>query len=132
MGDTAKTPLYGAAEGLDFKKVGAPVSDNGTPVESRDPVFPGVLVLAHAPEHAPEPDFSGATGVFTLNHVVLVMGNVSNERTDLDVEDGSGIGLWVRHADSTGFSGTWDNWGIVVAGNGYYCAVRVGPTPPRP
>jgi len=127
VGDTAKTPLYGAAEGLDFQKIGAPVPDD-TPVESRDPVFPGVLVLTHAPG----PDTSGANGVFTLNSVVLVMGTVSNERSGLEVEDGSGIGLWVRHADSTGFWGTWDNWGIVAGGSGYYCALRIGSTPPAP
>jgi hypothetical protein len=129
VGDTAKTPFYGAVEKLDFEKVGAPVSDDAgtTPASSRDPVFPGVLVLTDAPEHEATND-----GVVTLDQVVLTIGTVSNERTELDVTDGAGIGLWVRHADSTGFSGTWDNWGIVVGGNGYYCAVRVGPTPPGP
>lgn len=109
-GDTDRHPLYGATD-LDFKRIGAPMDEQGPEPDptSRDPVSPGVLVLREPKE------------------TVLAIGTQSNLRDGGILHlDGSGIGLWVTEAGPTGFSGTWRAWGTVVDGAGYFCAT------PRP
>jgi len=55
----------------------------------------------------------------------MVVGTLSNLRDDTGWLDGAGIVMYVRRIDEAGFRGTWQEWGIVRAGRGYFCATRV-------
>ena len=104
--------LYGAVS-LDFRRVRAPVrwdaGDTITPAPtSTDSVRPGVLVSRS----------NGGT--------VILIGTLSNVRGPENwlVLDGPGIGLVVRQISRDEFAGTWRPWGNVLAGEGFFCAVR--------
>jgi hypothetical protein len=117
--DTVRMPFYGATR-LNFEAVGAPVfrpgSSDPTPAaDSRDPVYPGVVVFA-----------GNEPGDSVPASATLVIGSLSNMRDGLEGLDGAGIGLWVRSADNHKLVGDWSEWGIVRGGRGYFCLV---PTP---
>jgi hypothetical protein len=114
--DTLRTPFYGATD-VNFDAVGAPVFRHGpsdpTPSpDSRDPVYPGVLVFA-----------GNRPGNSVGASATLVIGTLSNMRDGLISGDGEGIGLWVRAFDENAFVGDWSEWGIVRGGRGYFCLV---------
>ena len=114
----AEVPFYGWAE-LDFLAVGASVGNAsaGDPApNSRDPVFPGVLVRL----------VSWMQG-YPRDTPVLLISTVSNRRDDVLATDGGGIGLWVRRLGETSFAGEWSRWGIVISGSGYFCATLAEP-----
>lgn len=99
--------LYGAAM-LDWGAIAAPVFDDGPPPpRSLDPVYPGVLVLYHGDDQ------------------VIFIGTLSNLRDGYGWLDGSGIQLRVTAADADRLHGSWDAWGIVTGGAGYFCADRL-------
>jgi hypothetical protein len=104
------TPLYGYTQ-IDWRAVRAPMLPDSVdpPPESRDPVYPGVLVHAGRGE------------------VTLTVGTVSNLRTGAALLDGAGIGLHVRRASGGSFGGSWRGWGVVERGAGWFCAERVPP-----
>lgn len=110
--DTNSHPLYGATN-LNFKRIGAPMDFAGRGSEpsptSRDPVFPGVLVLRDSRE------------------TVLTIGTLSNIRDDGIRLDGSGIGLWVTESGPNSFFGEWRGWGVVEGGAGYFCSMPTNP-----
>jgi hypothetical protein len=114
----ALTPLWGATD-VKFHVVGAPVLASDTLVPSPtslDPVYPGVLVtILRSPIRA--------------NPVgnILLIGTLTNRRADIGWMDGPGIALAVRQVDSSGFRGTWQEWGIVMGGRGYFCAILSQP-----
>lgn len=115
--------LTGSVE-IDFDAVAAPVlAGDSTPPDSTDLRAPGVLVIPYDDVEVAGP---GA---------VLVVGTSSNlypirERVEGQPEaeivhtvtDGAGIGLFVERARSGCFCGSWDRWGIVGSGSGWYCA----------
>lgn len=112
--DKNSRPLYGATN-LNFKHIGAPMDFAGrgsapSPA-SRDPVFPGVLVLRDSRE------------------TVLTIGTLSTIRTDGIRLDGLGIGLWVTESGPNGFFGVWREWGVVQDGAGYFCSIPPNPVP---
>jgi hypothetical protein len=109
----AETPLYGWVT-ADWKVVDAPVGDNDA--RSRDPVFPGVLVLLASFKEG-----------YSTRTPILLISTVSNRRDGEVVLDGGGIGLWVRQLTDKGFAGEWSRWGIVPSGSGYFCATPVNP-----
>lgn len=101
----ADTPLYGTAS-VDFDSIAAPVFDlSGT----NDPIYPDVLVHVI--------DFKGVK-----RQPVVVIGSVGNRRDGVLVIDGTGIGLFVQRISERDFAGTWDAWGLVRGGSGYFCA----------
>ncbi len=101
-------PLYGTVA-LDFVAVNAPVSRLSG---SADPIYPDVLVEVI--------DFHGIE-----RQPVVVIGSPGNRRDDVGITDGDGIGLFTRQIGENGFAGTWDSWGIVRGGHGYFCARRI-------
>lgn len=116
--DTAATPLYGATD-MDLAAVGVNLlnrADIPRP-DSRDPVYPGVLV--HIQNW-------GQTR--RLRQSVLTIGTHGNVRAKLDyaMTDGPGTGLWAREVTPGGFRGTWGPWGL-TGGAGHFCAERRGP-----
>ena len=114
----ALTPLWGATD-VKFDVVGAPVTASDTLVPaptSLDPVYPGVLVRILRPPIGANP--AG---------IVLLIGTLTNRRADIGWLDGPGIALAVRQVDSSGFRGTWQEWGIIMGGRGDFCAVLSQP-----
>jgi len=109
----ADTPFYGWAD-LDFLAVGARVGS--TAASSRDPVFPGVLVRLVSWQRD-----------YPRNTPVLLVSTGANRRDDMLLEDGGGIGLWVRRLGVGSFAGEWSRWGLAVSGSGYFCATLVAP-----
>ena len=121
--DTGATPFYGATT-VDFADIGAPVSARGdewVPApSSRDPLHPGVLVLA------------SRTPGGSQSPTMLVIGTVSNRRVaggPLGL-DGEGIYLAIRRQRGDTISGYWGGYGRRVSGSGHFCLVatsaRVG------
>ena len=115
FGPLSENPLYGWVD-ADLDAVGAPICHDGAepPPDSRDPVYPGVLVLSvdwekKYPEGTP----------------VLTVATMSNQRNGTISTDGCGIGLWVHEVTPEGFSGVWREWGIIRNGRGRFCAARV-------
>jgi hypothetical protein len=115
--DTSKTPFYGSVS-MDFKPVHAPVMEQGGDVEpapeSRDPVYPGVLVFAGA-----EPVAHNSA------RYTILISTVSNLRDGRIVADGLGIGLWARRSVDSTFYGDWSEWGIVAGGRGHFCLTAI-------
>lgn len=109
----ADVPLYGWAT-ADWRLIGAPVGHERA--GSRDPVFPGVLVI-----------FASWKEGYRPRTPVLLISSVSNRRGGEMMTDGAGIGLWVRKLDETGFAGEWSGWGIAISGSGYFCATPLKP-----
>jgi len=109
--DTAAAPFYGATD-LQFAVVAAPVYSDGSEAEpapdSRDPVYPGVLVLAGNPH-----DSMAALAT-------LLISTVSNRRDGVWTLDGAGIALRIRSSGGQ-LKGDWKEWGIVYNGRGYFC-----------
>lgn len=98
---------------VDLSRVAAPMCGDAPDPRSTDPVYPVVKTIDwddRYPQGTP----------------VMVVGTLSNRRDGTQACDGCGIGLFVTHADSTGFFGKWDRWGIVANGSGYFCAYRTG------
>ena len=114
----ALTPLWGATD-VKFDVVGAPVPASDTLVPtptSLDPVYPGVLVTI----------LRSPIGAIPAGNILLI-GTLTNRRADIGWMDGPGIALAVRQVDSSGFRGTWQEWGIVMGGRGYFCAILSHP-----
>jgi hypothetical protein len=108
-GDTTLYTHYGATD-VPLLRVGAPISHERDALEpaptSQDPVFPGVLLRREG---------TSAT---------LLVSTVGNRREEDSWLDGTGIMLPITFADVAGFSGTWDHYGLLVDGSGYFCARR--------
>lgn len=113
-------PLYGYTN-LDFKAVDAPMpakyerGEIPPAPDSRDPIYPGVLVLELPPEGE---RVMGAKWILTI-------GTVSNMRTSRRVTDGAGIALRVKAHEGDSLSGVWTAWGLRHAGSGTWSAKRV-------
>ena len=115
--DPRYIPLYGWTE-VDLGRVGAPLcSDGPAPAPtSRDPVFPGVLVLTVDPAWAFE-----ANGVVRpKDGPMLVLGTLSNMRDGAGRLDGCGIGLFAQSIGRNCIRGAWAEWGIVADGRGRF------------
>ena len=56
--------------------------------------------------------------------VSILMGTLTNRRTDTGWEDGAGIRLSPHHFGDY-ISGTWAEWGIAADGRGTFCAERL-------
>src|SRR5688572_20355159 len=114
--DTAAAPFYGTTS-IDFAAIGAPVNARGdefVPAPgSRDPLHPGVLVLA------------SATPAGSRFPSMIVIGTVSNRRVaDGPVGlDGEGIYLAFRRQRGDTIAGYWGSFGRRVNGSGYFCLV---------
>ena len=114
--DTASAPFYGATS-IDFPAIGAPVNvrgDEWVPApSSRDPLHPGVLVLA------------SATPAGSRFPSMIVIGTVSNRRVaDEPVGvDGEGIYLAFRRQRGDTIAGYWGGYGRRVNGSGYFCLI---------
>lgn len=110
-GDTALHPLYGLM-----------VPDSGTftktwidKLKARvDRIYPPVLMLAQTSTQSP-----------VRYWTALLIGTVGNRRDGVGVLDGAGIGMWIRDANTSGFTGTFEPWGIAIDDKGHYCAQRV-------
>jgi hypothetical protein len=113
--DTLARPTYGATD-IDFTVVGAPISTSDPTVPSPtslDPIYPGVLqLLANWDSDSPK-------------QPILVIGTLANRRAGGVGVDGPGIGLFVRRRDAASFGGTWEAFGRLVDGSGYFCARRL-------
>jgi hypothetical protein len=107
-------PLFGWLD-ADLSSVGAPIMPDKVVAspQSRDPVYPGVLVLSIDWGK----DYPPGTPVLTVS-------TLSNLRNGILWTDGAGIGLWVHSVTPEGFSGLWREWGIVVGGRGHFCATK--------
>jgi hypothetical protein len=81
-----------------------------------DPVYPPVLLLARISNDQTPP---------VRYWTVLLIETVGNRRDGIDVLDGAGIGMWIRDANESGFTGTFQPWGLVIDDRGHYCAQRV-------
>jgi hypothetical protein len=109
--DTVAHPLYGVM-----------VLDSGEFDTNRiqqlrssiDPIYPPVLLLA-GPIHSID---VGAAGV-------LLLQTVGNRRDGVRSLDGTGMGMWVTRANTNGFRGTFDRWGIALTDKGHFCAFRL-------
>ena len=116
LADARYMPLYGWTD-VDLHRVGAPLCDDGTPPPtSRDPVFPGILVITLDPAWAFE-----ATGVTRpKDGPILVMGTASNMRDGRVRIDGCGIGLFGQSPGRACIRGVWSAWGTVGDGRGVF------------
>jgi hypothetical protein len=81
-----------------------------------DPIYPPVLLLARLSNDTTPP---------SRYWTVLLIETVGNRRDGVGVLDGAGIGLCIKDANESGFTGTFEPWGIVVDDRGHYCAERV-------
>jgi len=118
--DFADTPLFGWVD-FDLLAVGAPIcfEEPHPSPDSRDPVFPGVLVQQY--------DFGIDLGLKHPAHTpILLIGTLSNIRTQNGWLDGCGIGLFVQAFTDGRFVGEWKEWGIVADGRGYFCLQQAG------
>lgn len=105
-------PLYGLM-----------VSDSGTFTKDRieklqaevDRIYPSVLLLARTSNDPKAPRYWTA----------LLLGTEGNRRDGVAVLDGAGIAMWVRDANTSGFTGTFEPWGIAIEDKGHYCAQRL-------
>jgi hypothetical protein len=108
--DTVAHPLYGLM-----------VVDSGEFDKKRiqqlrskvDPIYPPVLLRA-GPMHSIG---VGAAGV-------LLLDTVGNRRDGVLSLDGMGMGMWVTQANTNGFRGSFDRWGVVLTDKGHFCASR--------
>ena len=107
-------PLVGSVD-LDFRGVGAPMAAAGSSrapaPTSTDPIYPGVLVVT---DFVPDSTQLGSAR--------LLIGTLQNQRVPSFAQDGMGIMLTVCNWSPIGFGGTWDRYGIVSNGSGYFCA----------
>jgi hypothetical protein len=121
--DPRHIPVYGWTD-VDLHRVGAPLCDEGpAPLPgSRDPVFPGVLVLTLDPAWALE-----ANGVRRpKDGPIVVIGTLSNMRDGRLRLDGCGIGLFGQSTGRACMRGVWAEWGLAVDGRGVFELCRVG------
>jgi hypothetical protein len=81
-----------------------------------DPIYPPVLLIA---------SLSKSPNVPARDWTVLFSGTVGNRHDGVMPRDGAGLGMFVRQADSAGFRGWFEPWGIVVDDKGHFCARRV-------
>ena len=81
-----------------------------------DPIYPPVLLLARLSNEGKPP---------LRFWTVLLIGTGGNRRDGVHVLDGAGIGMWIRDANESGFTGTFEPWGVVVDDKGHYCAQRI-------
>ena len=114
--DIRYTPLYGWLE-ADLREVGAPLCPDGPapPPASRDPVFPGVLVLAVDPEWKLETRVKRPPDA-----PILAIGTSVNMRDGRTHLDGCGIGLFVQTADRVCLRGEWSEFGLQYDGAGSF------------
>jgi hypothetical protein len=122
-GGWARPQFYGWTT-IDFRGVGAPVCadpPNPSP-SSRDPVYPGVLVISvpYGPKgpfsgYGPKSPISGKDVVPTL-----LIGTVTNLRTGQNISDGCGIAMYVLAWDGQCHAGKWSEWGLRVNGRGEF------------
>lgn len=107
-------PLYGWTD-VNLSAVAAPMGSASEIInpESRDPIFPGVLVLVIDWDEARK------------GQIALVIGTLSNRRTTEGMLDGAGIGLFIEKLDSDAFAGSWGPWGLLMGGSGHFCARRI-------
>lgn len=101
--DVYGPPLFYGWTKLEFGRIAAPVCRNPDPA-SRDPVRPGVVVLART----------------HLDQQVVLIGTVSSLRDGSLYTDGCGIALRVEGSDANCYRGGWDRWGIVANGSGTF------------
>ena len=106
--DFTDVPLYGWAA-ADWNSIGAPVGDEEA--LSRDPVFPGVLVM-----------FGDWKKGYSAKTPLLLISTPINRGGGEIIVDGGGIGLWVREITKKGFAGEWSGSGVAISGSGYFCA----------
>ena len=115
--DTVHAPFFGATT-IDYAPVNAPVAiigDDAEPApDSRDPVYPGVLVLK-----------GGVPGDSEAARYTILVSTVTNRRDGLMVEDGTGIALSVRARRDSTFVGDWSEWGILRGGYGHFCVTPI-------
>ena len=76
-----------------------------------DPISPPVLLAA---PH------------LKAGEAILLVGTIADRRPNVRSTDGAGVGVWLTHADSSGFAGIYRSWGIVSTDSGFVCARRVG------
>jgi hypothetical protein len=108
------TPLRGWID-ADLRAVGAPLCDEATPPQSRDPVFTGVLVLKTGP------DWKLETRVSRRHEdPILVTGAGANIRDGEPRLDGCGIGLFVQDRSFRCVRGEWAEWGLERDGRGTF------------
>ena len=115
--DRNVVPLYGWLI-ADLDKVQAPIFNvdarRTEPLpHSRDPIYPGVLV------HVMD------TETQKTKQIVLTVSTVSNLRNGELWMDGAGIGMWLETVTLAGFSGRWQEWGIIRGGRGIFSAQRI-------
>ena len=110
--DVDETPLFYGWTELDFGRVGAPVCRNPDPA-SRDPVRPGVIVLART----------------HLDHQVVLIGTLSSLRDGFLHTDGCGIALHVEGSEADCYRRSWDRWGIAENGSGTFDACPIAHAP---
>ena len=109
--DTVRHPLYGLmvvdSGEFDRKRIQRLRS-------SIDPIYPPVLLRA-----GPMPLLRiGPAGI-------LLVETVGNRRDGVRSLDGTGMAMRVIQANSNGFRGTFDRWGIARTDKGHFCAFRV-------
>jgi hypothetical protein len=114
--DSRYLPFYGWTD-ADLSQVGAPLCLDGPapPPSSRDPVFPGVLVLQLPP------GMKLATPVQRpMQAPILVTGTGRNIRDGGRRLDGCGIGLFVQSHERNCVRGEWAEWGLEADGRGTF------------
>ncbi len=114
--------LYGWTD-VDFRKLGAPISDADTPGSSEDSENPGVLVLVPR-------DTEGSR---LAREPIMLIGTVENNKGTRGDVDGGGIGLFARTKEGECISGEWSEWGVLVGGRGHFTVCSRAPRPsPKP
>jgi hypothetical protein len=118
--DIRHVPLYGWLD-ANLLEVGAPLCPGGLapPPASRDPVFPGVIVLAIDPAWNLGDRVKRPPGA-----PVLVIGTLANMRDGTIGLDGCGIGLFVQAASGDCWRGEWSEFGLQYDGAGTFSLCR--------
>ena len=104
-------PLYGWAD-VTLADVGAIASRDP---RTRDPIYPGVLVLLGPPR--------GATTGWGL--VLVALGSMSRDGSQ--TLDAPTTSLYATRVDSAGMWGRWTSGGLSQISDGYFCLRRMRP-----
>lgn len=109
------TPFYGWMK-IDLSAVAAPVcrDDLHPQASSRDPVFPGVLVLND--DFAPD-----ARSARPPSMPLITVASLTNRRLDEGWVDGCGFAMHLQTWNGRCFRGRWSEWGVRKDGRGVFC-----------